>query len=308
MLGDRFPSLAAIRAFEAAARLGSFARAAAELGTSAASVSYHVRRLERDIGATLFARHPHRVELTEPGRIVAGETIEAFARLRASFVRAADEDERRLAITTLPSFGASWLTPKLGRFRAAWPDVRVDLDLSEAAQDVGRFDVAIRNGHGQWPGLRARRLFPSIFMPLCAPGVLEATRMLGQDSARLEAPLLGRPDWWTLWYRACGVAAGPAPDLFGTTLAYEHLDIAAAIAGQGVAIGSPILFADEIASGRLVPAHEVVASDGRGFWLAFAATHQSRAKISRFADWLGAEAEQALAAARPFIDRARIVE
>jgi len=306
MLGDRFPSLAAIRAFEAAARLGSFARAAAELGTSGASVSYHVRRLERDIGATLFARHPHRVELTEPGRIVAGETIEAFARLRASFVRAADEDERRLAITTLPSFGASWLTPKLGRFRAAWPDVRVDLDLSETAQDVGRFDVAIRNGHGPWPGLRARWLFPSIFMPLCAPAL--AARPLWRDGASPEAPLLGRPDWWALWYRACGLAAGPSPDLFGTTLAYEHLDIAAAIAGQGVAIGSPILFADEIASGRLVPAHEVVASDGRGFWLVYAATHQSRAKISRFADWLGAEAERARAGARPFIERARTVD
>ena len=308
MLGDRFPSLDAIRAFEAAARLGSFSRAAAELGTSAASVSYHVRRLERDIGATLFARHPHRVELTQPGRIVAEETIEAFARLRASFVHAADEDERRLAITTLPSFGASWLTPKLGRFRAAWPDVRVDLDLSEATQDVGRFDVAIRNGHGQWPGLRARRLFPSIFMPLCAPALLEAAETLGRDSARPQAPLLGRPDWWALWYRACGLTPGPSPDLFGTTLVYEHLDIAAAIAGQGVAIGSPILFADEIASGRLVPAHDVVASDGRAFWLVFAATHQARPKISRFAEWLDAEAEQARMVARPFIERARTID
>lgn len=304
MLADRFPSLAAIRAFEAAARLGSFARAAAELGTSAASVSYHVRRLERDIGVTLFARHPHRVELTEPGKIVAEETIAAFGGLRASFVRAADQDERRLAITTLPSLGAGWLTPKLGRFRAAWPEVRIDLDLTEAAREVGagRFDVAIRNGHGQWPGLRARALFPSIFLPLCAPALSEAARTL--DAARPEAPLLGRPDWWTLWYRARGLARDLSPDLFGTTFAYEHLDIAAAIAGQGVAIASPILFADELASGRLVPAHQAVVSDGRGFWLVYAAAQQASRKISRFAEWLGAEAEQARDAARSFIERA----
>ena len=308
MLTDRFPSLAAIRAFEAAARLGSFSRAASELGTTAASVSYHVRRLEREIGVTLFARHAHRVELTEPGKIVAEETIAAFAGLRASFGRAVDQDERRLAITALPSFGAGWLTPKLGRFRAAYPEVRVDLDLSETAKDVGagRFDVAIRNGRGQWPGLRARPLFPSIFLPLCAPALREAARTL--DRARPEAPLLGRPDWWALWYRACGVAHAPSPALFGTTLAYEHLDIAAAIAGQGVAIASPILFADEIASGRLVPAHDVAASDGRGFWLVSVATHRPSDKISRFADWLGAEAEQALAAARPFIERAITVD
>jgi LysR family glycine cleavage system transcriptional activator len=307
VLADRFPSLAAIRAFEAAARLGSFARAASELGTSAASVSYHVRRLERDIGATLFVRHPHRVELTEPGRIVAEETIAAFASLRASFVRAVDEDERRLAITTLPSLGAAWLTPKLGRFRAAYPEVRVDLDLSEAAGEMGagRFDVAIRNGHGQWPGLRARPLFPSIFLPLCAPGLREAARTL--DKPHPEAPLLGRPDWWALWYRARGVAQAPSPDLFGTTLAYEHLDIAAAIAGQGVAIASPILFADEIASGRLIPAHDVVASDGRGFWLVHASLQRASRKISRFADWLGAEADQARAAARVFIDKAQSI-
>jgi LysR family glycine cleavage system transcriptional activator len=104
------------------------------------------------------------------------------------------------------------------------------------------------------------------------------------------------------------LASDPSPELFGTTLAYEHLDVAAAIAGQGVAIASPILFADEIASGRLVPAHEMVASDGRGFWLVHAAIHRPSGKISRFADWLGAEAEQAREAARPFIERARTVD
>ena len=118
MVDDRrFPSLASIRAFEAAARLESFARAGQELGTSAASVSYHVRQLEEQIGVPLFRRHPHRVELTEPGAVVAREAMDAFAALRASFLRAADMDEARLSLTTLPTIGTSWLTPKLGRDR-----------------------------------------------------------------------------------------------------------------------------------------------------------------------------------------------
>src|SRR5688572_30152888 len=117
MVGDhRFPSLPSIRAFEAAARLGSFAKAAQELGTSAASVSYHVRRLEEQTGVPLFRRLPHRVELTEAGALVAQEATNAFTALRASFSRAVDLDQSRLTLTTLPTIGTSWLTPKLGRF------------------------------------------------------------------------------------------------------------------------------------------------------------------------------------------------
>jgi len=90
-----FPSLASIRAFEAAARLGSFAKAAQELDTSSASVSYHVRRLETQIGVCLFLRHPQRVVLTESGALVAREATNAFAALRASFLKAVDADEAR---------------------------------------------------------------------------------------------------------------------------------------------------------------------------------------------------------------------
>src|SRR6187549_2018419 len=102
-----FPSLASIRAFEAAARLGSFAKAAQELDTTAASVSYHMRRLEEQIGVPLFQRHPHRVALTAAGELIASEAIAAFAALRASFSRAVDLDESRLRLTTLPSLGTS---------------------------------------------------------------------------------------------------------------------------------------------------------------------------------------------------------
>ena len=176
MLDRPLPSLAAIRAFEAAARLGSFTKAGSELGTSSASVSYHVRQLEAQIGVTLFLRHPHRVTLTEAGALIAGEAGKAFAGLRASFARAAEIDETRLSLTTLPTFGTSWLTPRLGLFRAAHPDILVELDVSETAEDLsaGRFDVAIRNGDGRWPGLRTIELFPSLFMPLCVPALKEA--------------------------------------------------------------------------------------------------------------------------------------
>ena len=121
-------------------------------------------------------------------------------------------------------------------------------------------------------------------------------------------PLLGRPDWWALWYRALGVVPGPRPDRFGTSLAAEHMDIAAAVAGHGIAIGSPILFCDEIAAGRLVPAHDLVAGDGRAFWFVYPVARLQSAKIARFRDWLADTAAAEIAAARHLVERAVILD
>jgi len=309
VLGRSFPSLVAIRAFEAAARLGSFTKAGEELGTSSASVSYHVRRLEAQLGVTLFRRHPHRVELSEAGATVAAETVKAFEGLRASFARAVDLDEGRLSLTTLPTFGTSWLAPRLGLFRARHPDIAVALDVSDVAEDLtgGRFDVAVRNGDGQWPGLRTVELFPSIFMPLCVPELKDEASRLGRPGAPLTVPLLGRQDWWAIWFGKLAPSGIPASARFGTTLSAEHLDVAAALAGHGIVIASPILFGAELAAGRLVPAHDLVAAAGRSFWLAWPVSRLHSRKIARFRDWIMEEAAAARCATSAFIDRAAIV-
>jgi LysR family glycine cleavage system transcriptional activator len=310
MLNDRrLPSLVSIRAFEAAARLGSFAKAANELDTTAASVSYHVRRLEQQTGVPLFVRHAQHVTLTDAGSVIANEATRAFDALRASFVRAVDADEARLSLTTLPTLGTSWLIPKLGRFRARHPDIVLDLDLSADAQDLGagRFDAAIRNGHGHWPGLRTVELLPSIFMPLCAPALKHAAAGIADPRRPLDVPLLGRPDWWALWYRALGFGGIAPPGGFGTNFAAEHLDIAAAIAGHGVAIGSPILFRGELDAGRLVPAHDCVAGDGRTFWFTYPVARQQRRKIAKFREWVCDEAARDRDLAQAHIRRAVIV-
>ncbi|MBH1659440.1 LysR family transcriptional regulator [Stenotrophomonas maltophilia] len=300
----QLPSLASIRAFEAAARLGSGARAAEELDTTAASVSYHVRRLEAQTGTCLFLRHAQHVELTVVGASVAQEATRAFDALRASFMRAAGMDAARLRLSVLPTLGTSWLTPRLGTFRARHRQLLLELDLSAEPQDLaaGHFDAAIRNGHGEWPGLQATPLFPSVFMPLCAPALLPAA--LGLGSTALEIPLLGRADWWALWFAAHGHLPPPAPGSLVTPFAVEHLDVGAAIAGQGIASGSPILFQAELESGRLVQAHPGVASDGRSFWFVAPSARSGSAKIIAFRDWLGEQAAEARHAARHHLAQA----
>lgn len=290
MVGQpRMPSLVSISAFEAAARNGSFAAAARELGTSAASVSYHVRRLEQAIDARLFRRFPHRVELTRAGRAISAETTAAFGALRATFAQGAAIDDQHLSITALPTFGTSWLTPRLGHLRDRHPQLRIELDLTPEARDLGsgQFDAAIRNGHGRWQGMKSILLFPSMFMPLCAPRLLDRAKDMIDGSA--DFPLLGRSDWWALWFRALG---RDSPREFGIHLAEEHLDAAAAIAGHGVTIGSPILFRSELEAGRLIAAHDLVVSDGRSFWLTYPAARGGSRKIRRFETWIIGQAEE----------------
>jgi LysR family glycine cleavage system transcriptional activator len=221
-----------------------------------------------------------------------------------------DADESRLSLTALPTFGSSWLTPRLGRFRAQHPQIALELEVSPEAQELGtgRCDAAIRNGHGRWPGLRTLELFPSVFMPLCAPALRETAAGIGSPATLPDLPLLGRRDWWALWFRALGHETALPAARFGIQLATEHLDIAAAIAGHGIAIGSPLLFRSELASGRLVPAHPAVAGDGRGFWFAWPAIRHASRKLARFRDWLAQEAEQEREASRALLARAVILD
>jgi LysR family glycine cleavage system transcriptional activator len=144
-------------------------------------------------------------------------------------------------------------------------------------------------------------------MPLCAPGLVGAAARLTGPLAALEVPLLGRPDWWALWFRAIG-RPDPPPEAFGIRLSEEHLDATAAIAGHGVTIGSPILLRDELDAGRLVPAHPVVAGDGRSFWLAWPLARQHSAKIAAFRRWLCDQADQARESAGTWIDDAVVPE
>ncbi len=298
---SRMPSLVSIGAFEAAARHGSFAKAALELGTTAASVSYHIRQLETQVGAQLFRRLAQRVELTEAGLAAAESTIEALCALRSSFTRAVDVDRSSLKITALPTFGTSWLVPRLGQLKSKLPQVKLELDLSAGARDLigDGFDIAIRNGHGHWPGLQSTFLFPSIFMPLCAPSLLAAVRDSRWPHSQLPIPLLGRQDWWEVWFKALGFDQKCETQF---RFADEYLDAAAAIAGHGITLGSPLLCRRELEAGRLVPAHPLVVATGRSFWLAYPPLRRGTEKIARFAEWLVAEAKQELEASKPWLD------
>jgi LysR family glycine cleavage system transcriptional activator len=297
------PSLPAIRAFEAAARLGSFSRAAEELNMTAAAVSYQVKQLEGRLGVMLFRRFPRRVELTEAGELLAPTISGAFATMRAGFTQAAERSQSELSITTLPTVGAAWLVPKLGRFKDGHPDIRSRLDMRVPIADLGGFDfdVAIRSGFGSWPGLESHLLLPNLFTAVCRPDMVAAAHGLAQG--RVEAPLLGRLKWWQMWLGALGQGGFSLDGAFGPDLGAEYLYVSAAAAGHGIAMVSPIFFRKEILSGALVMPFDMIVTDGRGYWLAYAAAQARSSKILAFRDWIKCEADADIAEAAPLLTK-----
>jgi LysR family transcriptional regulator, glycine cleavage system transcriptional activator len=294
MLKRNSPSLVSIRAFEAAARLSSFAKAGDELGMSGAAVSYQIKRLEEFIGRPMFVRRAQGVCLTDHGAAIAPAVIDAFETLRQTFAGAARKESSVIEVTTLPSIGTAWLAPKLPVFEAAHPELTVALDLSVPPADFAsaKFDIAIRTGNGHWPGLSAVKLMQNLFAPLCAPARIEQVReALACPDRPFAFRLLGRRAWWQRWFTVNGHANVDLDGRFGTQFEREHLDVAAAANGHGVAIASPLLFASELAAGRVTLATNVVAADERAIWAAYACSRATQPKIRVFREWLVQQAQ-----------------
>jgi LysR family glycine cleavage system transcriptional activator len=289
------PPLASIRAFEAAARHESFTKAAAELGMTQAAVSYQVKLLEDRIGAPLFLRAPRRVVLSELGKRLAPQVSDAFQRLEGAFGALRRMAEGVLSITAVDTFATNWLVPRLGNFQLAHPDIAVRLEVSRRVVDFAReeYDIGIRGGHGDWPGLRAHLLLSGEFTPLCSPGLLARFGPLKEPADLLNMPILDPgDDWWRVWFEKAGVRYAEPQCATGLSLELQSMFGTAAMAGQGVAILMPAYFAADIAAGRLLQPFELVGCAGQGPWLVYPEERRNMPKIRAFRDWILAEVKQ----------------
>ena len=292
----RLPPLAAVRAFEAAARAGSFTRAGEELGMSQAAVSYQIKLLEERLGLPLFLRQARQVVLTEAGRQLAVAVSSAFDTLRDAFAQVRAEAGGVLTISTQHSIASNWLAPRLGRFQLAHPDIAVRLSASDELIDFARdaVDVAIRSGTGPWPGLAAHRLFAVRFAPMCSPDLLARSPPLHDPSDLLRLPLLTPGDiWWRQWFALAGVATDDLEARPGIRLDSQQVEGRAALAGQGVAMLSPTLWPDELRSGQLVQPFPLLGDDGRAYWLVYPEGRHRVPKIRAWREWLLGEVERA---------------
>jgi LysR family glycine cleavage system transcriptional activator len=310
----RLPPMAAIRAFEAAARTENFTAAAAELGMTQAAVSYQVKGLEERLGAPLFVRERGRVRLTPLGQRLLPALTTAFDTIEAAFASHRQEDESLLTVTTTHTFANTWLAWVLGAFQMEHPDLAVRLSTSNEVVDLrsGDIDIAIRAGRGDWDGLEKHKLFDVDFTPMASPGCMtEARRKFGdnfQPSDLLQLPLISPQDsWWQQWFKDWGVETEgrPAPR-GGLRLDNQANEGHAAMGGQGFALMSPFLWVNDIIQGRLlVPFPEMVSKRGWSYWLVYPSERRLLPKIKRFREWLQSEMDKAHAQEQSLMEQLR---
>jgi LysR family glycine cleavage system transcriptional activator len=296
-MARRLPPLTTLRAFEAASRHGSFARAAAELSITPAAVSQQVRHLEEHLGVRLFARRARGVEPTAAGAGYARTIATLFDQLAiATEGTRRTEQAGRLTLATTPSFAARWLMPRLTRFLESHPEIDVRLSTSNALADFAHqdVDVAVRYGSGRWPGLKAELLIATELFPVCSPG-------FRQGSQRLRAPADLRPrallrlmsDDWPKWLAAAGLEGVKAE---GTQYSDVGMLTQAAVSGQGIALGQSIIVADDLASGLLVEPFKLRIPSRMAYYLVGLPESLGQAKVKTFNRWLRKELAAAVGA------------
>ena len=291
----RLPSLNALKAFEAAARHQSFTKAADELSVTQGAVSHQVKGLENELGLRLFNRERQRLLITEAGRSYLEVVRDAFDRLAVGTNRLLQlQKSGVLTVTTSPNFAGKWLVHRLGRFSEAHPEIDLRVSATPQHIDFARedFDVAIRHGDGQWPGLHVTRLCVEELFPVCSPKFLRGRGALRSPADLKHHTLLHVTDRrdWINWLEAAGatdvnVTRGP---VFGE----RSMGIDAAVDGQGIALARSALAAWDLLAGRLVRPFTLGLKVPYAYWIVCPKSTADLPKIATFRDWLVGEAAQ----------------
>ncbi|QKC84181.1 LysR family transcriptional regulator [Mesorhizobium sp. NZP2077] len=286
------PPLGAIRVFEAAARLGSFTKAAEELGMTQSAASYQIKVLEERAGTPLFIRKTRQIALTEAGQQLAPHATGAFSALADAWVATKGGASGVLSLTTMATFASNWLAVWLGTFQLMHPDLAVKVDTSSRLVDFGRegMDIGIRTGTGKWPDLIAHYLFKADYTPMLSPKLAESVGGIRQPEDLYKVPLCGPDDpWWKIWFEATGVPFDPARVIPGPALGGQAYDAMAALTDQAAAILTQNLYSALLAKGQLIKPFDIVGSDGDGYWLVHLESRRNVPKIKVFRDWVLAQ-------------------
>jgi LysR family glycine cleavage system transcriptional activator len=287
----------AVRAFEAAARRGSFKDAADELGVTHGAISRQIHLLEEWLGQpALFRRLNRGVALTSQGDALLAEFGPALERIseaaRRHGERSGDPTAAVLRVNALATFSLRWLLPRLTIFRELHPDIEVRLTTANEPVDAlaEEYDVVIRGGPDTFHGFVSRRLLNERRLPVCGP-MLPRRRPLetaGDLARHTLIHVSTMPRLWHDWLTAAG-CAGLQP---AATLTFDHfyLSLQAAIDGLGVAIGPTALIADDLAAGRLVTPFPGVSLPARAYFAYLPRRDAINPASEVFCDWLAKSA------------------
>jgi LysR family glycine cleavage system transcriptional activator len=310
-LPDRLPPLNALRAFEAAARLLSFKKAAHELHVTPGAVSHQIKLLEEHLGVALFRRLTRALELTSEGQAMLPKVQEGLESLAAAVERVrARQAVAALTVMTPPNFATRWLVPRLGSFTRSHPNLELHV-ASRPAMIDGRENgpvapvadapedtpiVMVRFGDGRYPGAHVDELFSAVYVPVCSPELMGGEHPLHKPADLRFHTLLhddtvveeGVRPAWADWLESVGVKdvdVARGPHFSDASLALE-----AAIEGLGVTLAMKPLVQTEIEAGRLVMPFDITVPAAFAYYLVTPETSARNASVAAFRDWLLAEA------------------
>lgn len=288
---NKLPPLTALRAFEAASRHMSFAKAADELAVTPAALSFQIKSLEEHLGAPLFRRLNRAVELTEAGQTLAPGVSDGF-QILANAWRGTQrlQDDQSLTVTAGPAFTAKWLAPRLYEFAQAHPEIELRFSAALRIMDFGRdaIDVAIRFGKEGGDGLYCLPLAEEWVAPVMTPALAE---QFPTPESLTKAPLifddsinfLSPPCGWREWFAAMGVDFDPT---HGAHFSQGDHAVDAALAGVGVVLGRRALVIKDIDDGRLVAPYGVALSTGAMFRFLCPEGSENRPQVKAFREWI----------------------
>jgi LysR family glycine cleavage system transcriptional activator len=284
--------MTALRTFEAAARLQSFKDAAQELNVSATTVSNQIRMLERDWRCLLFVRKTRQVVLTETGQAlgqVIAQSFDAIAR-EIDYHITTTRHSTSMAVGAI--FGARWLTPRLGKFRKDLP--RIALSLRRGRRITSPTDmpaaIVVDWGTGQWHGLEAEPLLSIRYAPVLSPSLAESVGGVSTPADLSKMSVLHQHDRseWNAWLTEVGAESVRFPD--ETIIEDSNIAMQAALAGQGVALGSFPFVQDEVDAGRLIKPFEHELAPARRYYVLMRPGARRQPEVKAVCDWLHAEA------------------
>lgn len=296
--------LQALRTFVEVGQRKSVKAAAQALHVTPGAVSQQIRVLEDRLGVVLLERERLGMRLTEAGASVFPRLREAFLQIdQAMHDLESTKARRSLTVSTVATFAASWLVPRLGRFKQLHPDIEIRVEATSELVDLrrDRVDVALRHGLGDYPGLEVLPLMAPVLTPVASPGFLKAQGAVIHEAGDcLGYPLLHDGDRadWPLWLKAHGVAGDMRAER-GSAFDDDFLLIRAAEAGQGLALVPQAYAQEEIAAGRLI---QVLDKPWPARFAYYAVTRPGaadRTEVRAFLEWIREEAGKNLSPPQP---------
>lgn len=284
----RLPPLNALRAFEAAARLGSFTKAADELAVTQGAISRQIHGLEDHFATALFTRGHRSVTLTKAGSRLLPPLSEAFDQIMLAAERV-KERPGEVRIKSVPTIAVRWLVPQILRFQNARPDIQIKLTTSWWSVDLARedFDAGVIFAESRDARANADLLLVERMTPVCAPSLLEGSPPLAAPSDLAKHRLLHSDpkhmDWkaWLAGNRITGIDPQSGED-------FDFLDAAlqAAIQGYGVAMGDLSLVEEDLKAGRLVTPFDMPPTEVGAYFLVYPEVQNADPAFQAFRSWL----------------------